>query len=204
MATDTLRTLYKSIILIIAVLAALTTVAAPINYDESIAGDLLGGQNQLGTLETGINTVTGSISGSVDSGDRWDLTLPSGHEIHQINYSISNFSAVTVGDRGIFAFSNFVPASLTTDGSFSWPVGLPFGSPLTLNDHFVMRSFQQSGEEVSFDYVIADDGPFPSPLRALLRNNPFSVRPLDGMERAGVQGGEEQTNGAKRASPSSA
>ena len=156
MVTDIPGVLFKLIIPGAISLACLTAIAAPVNYDESIDGDLLGGANQLGTLESGVNKVTGSISGSADSGDRWDLVLPPGHEIHQINYSISNFSAVTSGDRGIFVFSpgNFVPASLTADGVFSWSAGLPFASPLTIDDYFFMRSFQQSGEEVSYDYVV--------------------------------------------------
>ena len=67
-------------------LLSMNGYAAPLAYNENISGDLLGGFNPLGVLDVGVNTVTGSITGGVDGGDRWDLELPAGLEIYQIDW----------------------------------------------------------------------------------------------------------------------
>ena len=139
-------------------LFTINAYAGPIAYDESTVRDLHGGQQKLGELAVGINTVTGSITASVDEGDRWDFGLPIGLEIFQIDYSISNFVPVVTGDRGMFAFAAYKNGaqSIIEDGSFSLPAGdLPVVGPLTLDDHFFMRAFQGGGERVSYNYVVS-------------------------------------------------
>ena len=144
------------------ILLASSAANAGLSFDEAVSGDVLGGINPIGTLEAGINTISGSISGSSngDGGDRFDVELPPGLEIVGIDYTISGFSAVNAGDRGAFFFlpARFPARLLDADGTFEFPsASFPVTGPFATSDYLFMRDHQLAGMEVAYDYVITID-----------------------------------------------
>jgi hypothetical protein len=105
-------------------LSPVVASALPVSYDETVHGDLpiiwpSSNFPWLGELDTGINTIAGTVSrrnGAAD--DTWDafrVTLPHGLSIDYVEVSISNFTGMDLGSGGEIDYTQIGITTIYTD-----------------------------------------------------------------------------------------
>lgn len=117
-------------------LSALPVSARAFDYDEALDGDIASFDENtptpLGSLDTGANVLTGTVTTETDWGDVFSVEVPPGHTIASIDVAISehtgDFNAVTkVFETPIYSGleSHLFPGN----GAYSYSAIVPLPAP---------------------------------------------------------------------------